>query len=26
MKDKYVLRNPHIVKPATGAVYKAYFG
>jgi integrase len=25
MKDKYVLRNPQIVKPATDAVYTAYF-
>ena len=25
MKDKYVLRNPQIVKPASDAVYAAYF-
>lgn len=26
MKDKYVLRTPQIVKPATDAVYEEYFG
>ncbi|HEX3358716.1 MAG TPA: tyrosine-type recombinase/integrase [Tepidisphaeraceae bacterium] len=26
MKDKYVLRTPWIVKPATDAIYAAYFG
>ncbi len=26
MKDKYVLRNPRVVKPATDAIYAAYFG
>jgi len=26
MKDKYVLRTPEVVKPATDAVYRAYFG
>ena len=25
MKDKYVLRTPECVKPATGSVYAAYF-